>query len=178
MTAIFPDAEYSARSSWLLERDADLLVLAGPGRSITDENADRLNVKLIAEGANIAYSDIALREVVNARGIISIPGIIANSGGVISSYEEWVLENQDQMEASIEEKWTHVKSSIDTRITRNVTDLCTKLKENDLRKTPLVCALEIADERQQKARNANRSLRNKTKEINSELEKKYAVFTK
>ena len=178
MASDFPDAVFSPKSADLLERDADILVLAGPGRSITPENAEHLKVKIIVEGANIAYSETELRKTVNARGIISIPGIIANSGGVISSYEEWVLENQDKMEDSMEEKWEIVKTSIETRITRNISDLCSKLTQCNRRKTPLECALEIASERQQKAREANHNLRNKTKLINSELEKKYAVFTR
>jgi hypothetical protein len=81
------------------------------------------------------------------------------------------------MENSMEEKWEIVKTSIETRITRNISDLCSKLTQCNRRKTPLECALEIANERQQKAREANHNLRNKTKRINSELEKKYAVFT-
>jgi glutamate dehydrogenase/leucine dehydrogenase len=176
--AKFPGAEFSPKSGDLLEKDADILVLAGPGRSITAANADKLKVKLIAEGANIAYADPSLRAIVNAHRIISIPGIIANSGGVISSYEEWVLENQDHMEDSMEEKWERVKASIDSRITRNISDLCQKLRACDRKKTPLECALEIASERQQKARDANRTLRNKTKLINRDLEEKYSVFTR
>ncbi len=177
MASDFPDAVFSPKSADLLGREADILVLAGPGRSITPEKAEHLKVKIIVEGANIAYSETELRKTINNRGIISIPGIIANSGGVISSYEEWVLENQDKMENSMEEKWEIVKTSIETRITRNISDLCSKLTQCNRRKTPLECALEIANERQQKAREANHNLRNKTKRINSELEKKYAVFT-
>ncbi len=172
----FDGATYSESTAALLEQKADILILAGPGRSITETNVDRLNVRLIVEGANIAYADVSLRDVAHKRGIVSIPGIIANSGGVISSYEEWELENQDRMCLSMEEKWIRVRESINRRIMRNMDDLCEKML-SDGKKTPLDCALEIAEERRSREHDANRILRVKTKEINDILEKKYAVFT-
>ena len=94
-----------------------------------------LNVKLIAEGANIAYTEEPLREALNSRGIISIPGIIANSGGVISSYEEWLLENQDLMASNTEEKWERVKASIYSRIDRNIAELTVKMRGDNYSNT-------------------------------------------
>lgn len=172
----FPKAEYNGDTASLLSKDADILVLAGPGRSVNENTAGKLRVKLIAEGANIAYSDNAVRSSVFNTGIISIPGIIANSGGVISSYEEWLLENEDLMSIAMDEKWGRVQSSITRRITRNIKELCGIMVENPS-KNPYECAILLAKKRSKIAHDANRDLRNKTKKINTELEKKFSVFT-
>ena len=173
----FEDAQYDSDSATLLTRAADILVLAGPGRSMKPAVCDQIQVKLIAEGANIAYVAAELRQVIHARGIISIPGIIANSGGVISSYEEWLLENEDLISIPIEDKWERVKRSIETRISRNIMEICAILKA-DPDKNPLECAWEMADKRLQQKRLETRQLRNLTKEINSELEEKFSVYTR
>jgi glutamate dehydrogenase len=161
--------------SLLLGKDADILVLAGPGRSITPDVSQNLKVQLIAEGANIAYTDNALRQAVHRLGIISIPGIIANSGGVISSYEEWLLEHEDLISMPIKEKWERVRNSVEKRIARNISEMCAMLASSD--KTPLQCAWEMSDNRLAKARLESRNLRNLTKQINRELEEKFSVYT-
>jgi glutamate dehydrogenase/leucine dehydrogenase len=176
MPEAFPKASYNPSAASLLSKEADILLLAGPGRSINEKSASELRVKLIAEGANIAYADNDLRSTVHKSGIISIPGIIANSGGVISSYEEWLLENEDLMSISMEEKWGKVKGSIELRINRNIKELCRIIKSNP-GKNSYKCALQLADDRSSTARSTNRDLRNKTKKINSELEKKFSVYT-
>ncbi|SHH98197.1 glutamate dehydrogenase (NAD(P)+) [Sporobacter termitidis DSM 10068] len=160
----------------LLTLDADILVLAGPGRSLTADVCRRLKVRLIAEGANIAYADNCLRQAVHKMGIVSIPGIIANSGGVISSYEEWLLEQEDLISMPLESKWERVKASVERRILRNITEMCALLKTTD--KTPLECAWEMSDRRLERARTESRNLRNLTKQINRELEEKFAVYTR
>lgn len=167
---------YDPNPSLLLEKDSDILVLAGPGRSITPSVSRHLKVKLIAEGANIAYTDNSLRKSVHEMGIISIPGIIANSGGVISSYEEWLLEHEDLISMPIEGKWERVKDSVEKRILRNITEMCAMLAVTD--KTPLECAWEMSERRLEKARLESRNLRNLTKQINRELEEKFSVYTK
>jgi glutamate dehydrogenase/leucine dehydrogenase len=161
--------------SSLLEKDADILLLCGPGRSITPEVSQSLKVRLIAEGANIAYLDDCVRRTVHDRGIISIPGIIANSGGVISSYEEWLLEHEDLISMPLEEKWERVHASVERRISRNITEMCALLQETS--KTPLECAWEMSDRRLEQSRLKTRNLRNLTKSINSELEERFSVYT-
>lgn len=172
----FSKAKYDVNTESLLSKDADILVLAGPGRSINENTGGKLHVKLIAEGANIAYSDNDIRTSVFNSGIISIPGIIANAGGVISSYEEWMLENEDLMAISMDEKWSRVKDSITRRISRNIKELCGVMAEYPKR-NPYECAIILSQQRAKNANLANRELRNKTKEINTELEKKYSVYT-
>ncbi len=68
---------------------ADMLIPAALGGEITAEVAERLNVKLIAEGANGPTTPEA-DKVIRRRSIDLIPDIIANAGGVTVSYYEWI----------------------------------------------------------------------------------------
>jgi len=73
----------------LLELKCDVLVPAAKEDQILQDNAPRINAKLIVEGANgptNADADDILRE----KGIMVIPDILANAGGVTVSYFEWV----------------------------------------------------------------------------------------
>lgn len=73
----------------LLELDVTVLVPAAMENQITAENADRIKAKVIVEGANgptVASAD----EILNKKGIMVVPDILANAGGVTVSYFEWV----------------------------------------------------------------------------------------
>ncbi|MBK7841244.1 MAG: Glu/Leu/Phe/Val dehydrogenase [Candidatus Obscuribacter sp.] len=73
----------------LLELPCDILVPAALGGQITAENADKLNCKIIVEGANgptTPEADVILHD----KGVIVVPDILANAGGVTVSYFEWV----------------------------------------------------------------------------------------
>lgn len=73
----------------LLELDVTVLVPAAMENQITTENADKIKAKLIVEGANgptVASADVIL----NKKGIMVVPDILANAGGVTVSYFEWV----------------------------------------------------------------------------------------
>jgi len=85
----------------LLTLDVDLLVPAAIGGVITAENADRVRARMVAEAANgpvTARADLILAE----RGVAVIPDILANAGGVIVSYFEWV-QNLQQVAWSLAE---------------------------------------------------------------------------
>lgn len=167
---------FDTKTSTLLGMEADILILAGPGRSMNPETVRSLKVSLIGEGANIAYTDPALRDEVNAHNIFSIPGIIANSGGVTSSFVEWKLENENLTNLPLEQKWEMVKENIHQRIERNMDDLCTRYLK-DKSQNPYSYAQDIAKERLEKAMEDKRELEAKTKEINLQLEKEFAVYT-
>lgn len=73
----------------LLELDVTVLVPAAMENQITPENADKIKAKLIVEGANgptVAGADTIL----NKKGVMVVPDILANAGGVTVSYFEWV----------------------------------------------------------------------------------------
>lgn len=73
----------------LLETDVDVLVPAAMEDAITMENAHRIKAKLIVEGANgptAADADSTIHD----KGIVVVPDILANAGGVTVSYFEWV----------------------------------------------------------------------------------------
>ena len=77
----------------LLEVDCDVLVPAALEKVLTIENAHRIKAKLIVEGANGPTTPEA-DHVFQDAGIVVIPDIIANAGGVTVSYFEWVQDRQ------------------------------------------------------------------------------------
>jgi glutamate dehydrogenase (NAD(P)+) len=70
-----------------------VLVPAATQDVITAHNASRIHARLITEGANAAVTPDA-DPILNDRGVFVIPDIIANAGGVIVSYFEWVQDLQ------------------------------------------------------------------------------------
>jgi glutamate dehydrogenase (NAD(P)+) len=88
----FPEAE-SLENSEQLELDCEMLVPAATENQITSQNADRIKAQLIVEGANGPTTSVAAR-MLDDRGVIIVPDILANAGGVTVSYFEWV---QDRM---------------------------------------------------------------------------------
>jgi len=84
----FPGAQRIEKKD-LWDIQADILIPAALGGEITADVAEKLKVKLIAEGANGPTTPEADR-VLQKRGIDMIPDIIANAGGVTVSYYEWI----------------------------------------------------------------------------------------
>jgi glutamate dehydrogenase (NAD(P)+) len=84
----FADTEPISNAD-LLTLPCDVLVPAALGGQITEKNADHVRAKIVAEGANGPTTPEA-DEILAARGIPLIPDILANAGGVIVSYFEWV----------------------------------------------------------------------------------------
>lgn len=84
----FPGAQRIEKKDFW-EIQADMCIPAALGGEITAEVAERMKVKLIAEGANGPTTPEADR-VLQKRGIDLIPDIIANAGGVTVSYYEWI----------------------------------------------------------------------------------------
>lgn len=77
----------------ILELDVDILVPAALEQQITIKNVDKVKVKAIVEGANGPTTPEAER-ILTKKGVVVIPDILANAGGVVVSYFEWVQSIQ------------------------------------------------------------------------------------
>jgi glutamate dehydrogenase (NAD(P)+) len=77
----------------LLQLKCTVLVPAALSEQITKHNASQLNCRVLAEGAN-GPTTLEADRIVQDKGIFVIPDILANSGGVIVSYFEWVQDAQ------------------------------------------------------------------------------------
>ncbi len=86
----FPGGE-PLENEQLFSLEVDVLVPAALENQITEENAGTIRAKIVAEGANGPTTPEAHR-ILHERGIFVIPDILANSGGVTTSYFEWVQD--------------------------------------------------------------------------------------
>jgi glutamate dehydrogenase (NAD(P)+) len=77
----------------LLALDVDVLVPAAVQSQITRRNVDAVRARVIAEGANAPVTPDA-EDALDERGVLIIPDVLANAGGVIVSYFEWVQDLQ------------------------------------------------------------------------------------
>ena len=77
----------------LLELDCDILIPAALGGVITQDNADRVQARMVVEAANSPVTTIG-DCILSERGILVVPDILANAGGVTVSYFEWVQNVQ------------------------------------------------------------------------------------
>jgi glutamate dehydrogenase (NAD(P)+) len=75
----------------LLELPCDILVLAAREDQVTGENATRVQAKLVAEGAN-GPTSLEGDAILADRGIVILPDVLTNAGGVTVSYFEWVQD--------------------------------------------------------------------------------------
>ena len=88
----FPDGE-PIDNQELLITDCDVLIPAALEQQITAANADRVRARLVVEGANGPTTPEA-DSILGARGVLVVPDILANAGGVVVSYFEWVQDLQ------------------------------------------------------------------------------------
>ena len=88
----YPNADPISNSD-LLELECDVLIPAAKEDQISRENASNIKARIISEGANGPVTANA-DSVLNDKGIMVIPDILANAGGVTVSYFEWVQDRQ------------------------------------------------------------------------------------
>jgi len=77
----------------LMLTECEILIPAATENQITSRNVDRVKCKILAEGAN-GPTTAAADDVLADKGVFVIPDILANAGGVTTSYFEWVQDRQ------------------------------------------------------------------------------------
>src|SRR5262245_36671485 len=125
----FPGGE-PIENEQLFELEVDVLVPAALENQITMENAPLIKAKIIAEGANGPTTPDAHRHL-HERGIFVIPDILANAGGVTTSYFEWVQDRhgyfweEDEVNRRLEAKMVEAFSDVLDTSLKYKTDLRT-----------------------------------------------------
>jgi glutamate dehydrogenase (NAD(P)+) len=101
----------------LISLDVDVFIPAALADAITDENAITIKAKIVVEGANAPTTSGGDR-ILNEMGVLVVPDILANAGGVVVSYFEWVQDNQNYFWSADE-----VKSNLSEIMTRAIVDV-------------------------------------------------------
>jgi len=112
----FKDSTYIANKD-LLELDCDILIPAAMENVLTEENAPRVNAKIISEGANGPTTPEA-GAILHKKSIFMVPDILANSGGVTVSYFEWV-QNLNRLHWTLDE----VNQKLEQKIVKAFNDV-------------------------------------------------------
>ncbi|MDP6704365.1 MAG: glutamate dehydrogenase, partial [archaeon] len=127
----------------LLELDVDILIPAALENQITVENADKIKAKAVVELAN-GPTTPAADEILFEKGIIVVPDILANAGGVSVSYYEWYQNMNDA-------HWTEeeVFEKLDTLLTKAFADVSEKSDNNktDMRTAAFILAVHKVAEK-------------------------------
>jgi glutamate dehydrogenase/leucine dehydrogenase len=122
----------------VLESEADVLVPAALENQITDSNASRIKASLIVEAANGPTTPMA-DKILLRKGVKLVPDILANSGGVLVSYFEWVqnLNRDHWAEKAVNER-------LETKMTKAFYEVLNYAEKHniDMRRAALVLAVE------------------------------------
>ncbi len=126
----------------LLELPCDVLVPAAISAQITKENAHKIKAKLIVEGANGPCTPDADR-ILQDMGVFLVPDILANAGGVVVSYFEWV---QDLQNFFWEEEQVNERLSKIMRLAYANVEQMMRLHKTDMRTAALIIGVKrVAD---------------------------------
>ncbi len=119
-----PDTE-AITNAELLELPCDVLVPAALENQLTAKNAPRVKARLIVEAANGPTTPDA-DHILNDRGIMVVPDILANAGGVTVSYFEWVQDLQRFFWAELE-----INNRLEQIMMRAYRATCAKAEEQE-----------------------------------------------
>jgi len=122
----------------LLELDVDMLMLAAMENQITKENADKIRAKWIMELANGPVTSEACK-ILHEKEKIIIPDILANAGGVVASYFEWVQNKTGNVFET-----RYLEKRFEDMMTNSFSKVSKFSKENkiDMRTAAYVIAIE------------------------------------
>lgn len=132
----FPDARVIDADDVLVQ-DVDVLIPAALGGVLTKENARDVRAKLVVEGANAPTTPEA-DEMLHQRGVVVVPDILANAGGVTVSYFEWA-QNIQHFRWELEDVNAKLKKYM-TRAFATIWDLATQ-KKISLRTAAFIVAI-------------------------------------
>lgn len=107
----------------LLHLPVDVLVPAALADAITEETATGIQAKIVVEGANAPTTPIG-DAILNDKGVLVVPDILANSGGVIVSYFEWVQDKQNYFWSADE-----VKENLNSILMRSINEVAETAQE-------------------------------------------------
>jgi glutamate dehydrogenase (NAD(P)+) len=116
----------SLTNTELLHLGVDVLVPAALSDAITEATASGIKAKIVVEGAN-APTTPSGDAIMNDNGVLVVPDILANSGGVIVSYFEWVQDKQNYFWSAEE-----VKTNLSAILMRAITEVADKAKDEKL----------------------------------------------
>jgi glutamate dehydrogenase (NAD(P)+) len=104
----FPGAE-KCDTAELLVTDCEVLIPAATENVITSKNAGRVKARILVEGANGPTTTNA-DKILGEKGVFIVPDILANAGGVTTSYFEWVQDRQGYFwtESMVNERLEHI----------------------------------------------------------------------
>ena len=108
----FAGADTVSDRGWFWEVDCDIMIPAALEQQITEANAGKIKAKIILEGANGPTTPGA-DDILHDKGVLIVPDVIANAGGVTVSYFEWVQDFSSFF-------WT--EDEINQRLTRIMRD--------------------------------------------------------
>jgi glutamate dehydrogenase (NAD(P)+) len=131
------DADNRVGAAEVLEMQCDVLIPAALGGVINDGNVAKIKAEFIIEGANQPITFAADQEL-RAQGVVIVPDILANSGGVMGSYFEWT-QNIQEFSWSIEKFRKELDSRMELAFT-NVLDV-SKKHSVDMRTAAFVVAV-------------------------------------
>ncbi|MFM1937876.1 MAG: hypothetical protein RLZZ320_734 [Actinomycetota bacterium] len=114
----------SITNTELLHLPVDVLVPAALADAITESTATGIKAKIVVEGAN-APTTPGGDAIMNDKGILVVPDILANSGGVIVSYFEWVQDKQNYFWSADE-----VKENLNSILMRAINEVAERSAEN------------------------------------------------
>lgn len=137
----YKDAQ-SITNAELLEVDCDILIPAAIAAQITAENAPRIRAKIVVEGANGPTTPDA-DEILSDRGILVVPDVLANAGGVVVSYFEWVqgLQSFFWEEDEVNKRLTRIM-----RASYAAVDKTMRIHKTDMRTAALIIGVQkVAD---------------------------------
>ena len=131
----YPDATFVKEGNLLMEHECDILIPAALENVITDKNADKIQAKIIGEAANGPVTNAAAH-MLTARGVMIVPDLYLNAGGVTVSYFEWLKNLSRVSFGKLERKYDEQTIEATLKLIEKKTGKALTDDERDLIKGP------------------------------------------